>query len=178
MNRILLLIIITASATTAKWEIKSKGVDADHIYFSSNMGQNWVTETIPVGQLNGRALIFTSQLNLWLLCDGIVLRNPNVNTVLSNRASAEIPSAFNLKQNYPNPFNPSTKINFTLEKTGFVTLKVYNLLGETIAILLNGVMKAGKHEATFYGENFKSGIYFYTLTSGSKQTTKKMLLLR
>jgi len=153
-------------------------VDADYIYFSSNLGQNWVTETIPVGQLIGRDLIFTSQLNLWLLCDGVVLRNSNVNTVLSNREAAEIPSEFNLKQNYPNPFNPSTKINFTLEKTGFVTLKVYNLLGETIAILFNGVMEAGKHEVTFYAENFKSGIYFYTLTYGSKQTTKKMLLLR
>ncbi len=88
------------------------------------------------------------------------------------------PEEFQLEQNYPNPFNPSTKISFTLPEEAITELKVYNILGEEIALLANGEMKEGKHEVTFNASKLCSGIYFYSLKAGTYSATKKMLLLR
>jgi Secretion system C-terminal sorting domain len=89
-----------------------------------------------------------------------------------------IPTRFELEQNYPNPFNPSTKIRYTVTEAGLVTLKVYNLLGQEVATLLNEEQTSGVYEATFNAEQFSSGIYFYTLTAGSFTATKKMILMK
>ncbi|MFO7524520.1 MAG: T9SS type A sorting domain-containing protein, partial [Ignavibacteriaceae bacterium] len=85
---------------------------------------------------------------------------------------------FSLSQNYPNPFNPTTKINFSIPESGLVQLKVYNLLGEVITILVNEEKQAGKHEVQFNASNLSSGIYLYTLRAGNYVDTYKMLLLR
>jgi hypothetical protein len=89
-----------------------------------------------------------------------------------------IVSDYELGQNYPNPFNPSTKIAFSVPKQGNVTLKVYNLLGQEVATLLNEVKTAGVHEVSFNGIDLSSGVYFYTLTSGDFVSTKKMMLIK
>jgi hypothetical protein len=89
-----------------------------------------------------------------------------------------VPSAFALQQNYPNPFNPSTKISFTLGKSGFTTLSVYNLLGQKVATVLAKDMAAGSHEVSFDASNLSSGIYFYRLESGKSLDVKKMMLLK
>ena len=89
-----------------------------------------------------------------------------------------IVSKYELGQNYPNPFNPSTKIAFSVPKQGNVTLKVYNLLGQEVATLLNEVKSAGVHEVSFNGIDLSSGVYFYTLTSGDFVSTKKMMLIK
>jgi len=91
---------------------------------------------------------------------------------------AEIPGDYYLKQNYPNPFNPSTKISYSIPDISFVTLKVYDILGNEIATLVNGEKPAGNYEVEFKAENNTSGIYFYSLTSGAFTETKKMILLR
>ncbi len=87
---------------------------------------------------------------------------------------------FKLLQNYPNPFNPTTKIIFEVPMTrdGIVTLKVYDVLGREVATILNEDKRAGEYEVEFNGENLVSGIYFYSLISGSFHDTKKMILLR
>jgi len=90
-----------------------------------------------------------------------------------------VPEKFSLKQNYPNPFNPETKIRFDVSKTSFVTLKVYNILGQLVETLINNEqLSAGTKEVTFNGSTLTSGIYFYTLTSanGFSQTRKMMLI--
>ena len=92
--------------------------------------------------------------------------------------AASNPQAFVLYQNYPNPFNPSTIINFTIPKTSFVTIKVYDNLGEEIATLVNESMPIGNYEIKFDVSNLSSGVYFYRMISGSYAETKKMLLLR
>jgi hypothetical protein len=89
-----------------------------------------------------------------------------------------IPTVYDLGQNYPNPFNPSTIIRFSIPEAGFVTLKVFNLLGEEVATLLNAEKTAGNYEATFDASNLSSGIYFYKLESQNFTSTKKMLLLK
>ena len=87
-------------------------------------------------------------------------------------------SSYKLEQNYPNPFNPSTKITFELAKTEKVKLAVYNLLGEQVAVLVNGTRSAGSQTITFDAKNFSSGVYFYKLEAGSTMLTKKMMLLK
>jgi len=85
---------------------------------------------------------------------------------------------FKLEQNYPNPFNPSTKITYQLPVTGFVTLKVYDVLGKEIATLVNQDKSAGSYEVQFNAAEFPSGIYFYTLKAGDFTQTRKMILLK
>ena len=85
---------------------------------------------------------------------------------------------YSLSQNYPNPFNPSTEINYTLAKSGNITLKVYNLLGSEVATLVDGFMEAGKHSVKFSAKDFTSGVYFYTIKADNFTSTRKMLLLK
>jgi hypothetical protein len=92
--------------------------------------------------------------------------------------AAGLPETYSLSQNYPNPFNPSTNIQYSIPKTGFVTLKIYNLLGQEVATLVEGNQTAGKYVATFDASKVSSGVYFYRLASGGFVDVKKMLLLK
>jgi Secretion system C-terminal sorting domain len=93
------------------------------------------------------------------------------------------PDQFTLFQNYPNPFNPSTSIKFSIPVDSNVKLKLYNLLGQQVAVLLNSEIAAGIHEVDFNASNFSSGTYFYTLEASGNNgsnfsTTKKMILMK
>ncbi len=98
----------------------------------------------------------------------------------SNIVEVEIgvPSKFELSQNYPNPFNPSTKISYSVPKSGYVSLKVYNALGQEVASLVNGIKEAGIHSIEFNAVNLNSGIYFYKLEAGNISQVKKMMLIK
>lgn len=85
---------------------------------------------------------------------------------------------FELKQNYPNPFNPSTKISFLIPASGFVNLKVFNVLGNEVALLLNEQLFAGEHTVPFNAAGLSSGVYFYALTVNGFTKTKEMVLLK
>lgn len=89
-----------------------------------------------------------------------------------------IPAKYHISQNYPNPFNPRTSITFDLPATGNVSLKVYNLLGEEVAELLNGEMKAGSYTVDFDASKLSSGVYFYKFVSGNFTSVKKMILMK
>ncbi len=93
-------------------------------------------------------------------------------------AKKSILSGFSLYQNYPNPFNPSTIINYSIPKTGLVTIKVYDILGKEITSLVNEVKSAGNYSVQLSGSKLSSGIYFYRMQSGSFLQTKKLLLLK
>lgn len=96
-----------------------------------------------------------------------------------NNYSTQLPSVFSLYQNYPNPFNPSTEIKYELLNTAFVTIKIYNVLGEEVAVLINNEYKsAGRYNVTFDGSNLASGVYFYSLTADTFQDRKKMVLIK
>jgi photosystem II stability/assembly factor-like uncharacterized protein len=98
----------------------------------------------------------------------------------SNVAEVEFGADLNyaLEQNYPNPFNPSTKITYVTKDQGFVSLKIYNILGNEVAELINGEVEAGNHEVTFDASGLSSGVYFYTLTTGNFTATKKMMMMK
>ena len=88
------------------------------------------------------------------------------------------PNTFSLYQNYPNPFNPSTAIKWQQPETGVVTLKIYDVLGREVTILVNEELSVGKHETVFDASRFSSGVYFYQLKAGDFIQTKKMLLIK
>lgn len=90
----------------------------------------------------------------------------------------DVPAAFVLHQNYPNPYNPSTTIKYEVPFTDKITLKVYNLIGQEVATLFEGVKEAGAYEVKFNGSNLASGIYLYSLTSSTFTKNIKMLLLK
>jgi hypothetical protein len=92
--------------------------------------------------------------------------------------SKYIPTEYNLFQNYPNPFNPATTIEFSIPKSEFISLKVYDILGEEVATVVADRLSAGNHKYTWDTTGLAGGIYFYRLESGSFTETKKMILLK
>jgi hypothetical protein len=94
------------------------------------------------------------------------------------RPEPGVATSFELNQNYPNPFNPSTKIDYSIQKNAFVTLKVYNVLGQEVAALVNGDQAAGKYSVDFDGSKLASGMYLYKIQAGNFSDVKKMLLTK
>jgi len=107
-----------------------------------------------------------------------VLEDYNIVTSVNQPDEHPIPFTYNLFQNYPNPFNPITNIRFRIAKTGLVTIKVHDILGNEVMILVNEVKPAGNYEIEFDGTGLPSGVYFYQLKAGKYFETKKMILLK
>jgi photosystem II stability/assembly factor-like uncharacterized protein len=98
----------------------------------------------------------------------------------SNIVEAEVvgPVDFSLNQNYPNPFNPSTVISFSIPVSDYVTIKIYDMLGNEVGVIVNEELPAGTHTAEFEIEGISSGTYFYRIQAGSYSDTKKMIFLK
>jgi len=104
---------------------------------------------------------------------------PVVNVpVADSKEGNETPYSYSLSQNYPNPFNPTTKLGFRIADFGLVQLRVFNILGEEVATLINEVLNPGSYSVSFDGANLSSGVYFYQVKSGNFIDTKKMVLLK
>ncbi|HEY5123912.1 MAG TPA: LamG-like jellyroll fold domain-containing protein, partial [Ignavibacteria bacterium] len=100
------------------------------------------------------------------------------NSVGIKQISNTVPEEYKLSQNYPNPFNPTTKIQYSIPKSGLVKLVVFDILGREIEILVNEKQTAGIYEAIFNASKLSSGVYFYRLTTGNFVETKKMLMVK
>ena len=94
------------------------------------------------------------------------------------KTQQESPRKFRLQQNYPNPFNPTTVINFTIPKAGYVSLKVYNILGQEVATLVDGYKAAQTYNVSFDASNLSSGVYFYSVKFDNKVLSRKMILMK
>jgi hypothetical protein len=103
---------------------------------------------------------------------------PTCNPVSLGIKKETIPNKYNLEQNYPNPFNPTTIINYSVPKSGFVTIKVFDVLGREVTTILNENKPAGNYKVEFNANKLTSGVYFYRMESGSYSQTNKLILLK
>jgi 5'-nucleotidase/UDP-sugar diphosphatase len=99
-------------------------------------------------------------------------------TPVEEITAVQVPEEFALSQNYPNPFNPETTGNFTVPKTSQVSVSVYNMLGQKVALLLDSRLEAGSHTAQWDASNMSAGIYFCRLKAGETKLTRRMVLVK
>jgi len=110
--------------------------------------------------------------------DNIVLSDSADDPLVTSLEQGELPVHLALKQNYPNPFNPGTNIIFELNNADQVTLKVYNMLGQEVATLADGLFSSGQHEVSFNAVGLTSGTYFYRLQTSNRSITRSMTLVK
>jgi hypothetical protein len=137
--------------------------------------------TVPAGGIDNIALEFGGDgLCVRLIFDEICLSSTYAGLTTTDvpANTTGLPERFTLSQNYPNPFNPSTNISYALPQSQNVRLSVFNVLGQEVAVLVNGVQDAGVHNVTFDGKGLTSGVYFYRLQSNENVATLKMMLLK
>jgi uncharacterized protein (TIGR02145 family) len=118
--------------------------------------------------LNGKAAAFSVRC----------IKGDGATAVEENQGRQDLPVRFSMSQNYPNPFNPSTTIKYRIPTEGNVSLKVFDLLGNEIATLVNDYRSAGSYSVDFNGKNIPSGIYFYKIQVNEFTEAKKMILLK
>jgi len=184
-----------------KYDFES-GYDYGHVDVSSNNGTNWIrlatfngTDSSSwkfqsfdissyVGGSSNMKVRFRDTADVSLLKDGWYIDNIKITgyqltpTGLIGNENNNLPNKFELSQNYPNPFNPSTQINYSIPKEGFVKITVFDILGREIQTLVNEVKKPGFYAVDFKASNLSSGFYLYKLESGNFVETKKMMLLK
>jgi hypothetical protein len=184
---------ITGNTVNLTWqtatETNNKGFDIERL-----SGTTWVK----TGFVSGKGT--TSEVNNYSFSDKVSgsgkisyrLKQIDFSGKISYSKEVEVsyngPGAYSLSQNYPNPFNPSTTIKFALAFDSNVKLTVYNITGQVVKVLTNGMLGAGEHDVIFSfkesGVNLSSGIYFYTLeatatnNNSTFRETKKMVLMK
>lgn len=168
---------------TSSWQPSSVEIttynaagDDDVIYYKTWIGSSWenlskITFTYDAQQRETVELTEIWENNAYR----------NAYRILSSYTATSVkeetaPASFTLKNNYPNPFNPSTTIEYEVKNAGMVTLTVYNVLGQIVAVLQNGYQQAGVYTVQFDASGLTSGVYLYELAAGNTKVTKKMIL--
>jgi hypothetical protein len=183
------LLVATEGGTPVDSEITLPGVD-ELAYLPITMqlwdkdggvapGNWWETATsiiqFPTKPWGFSAAVNSSNINGM---GALAIAGRNVVTSI-DEGLAEAPRQLELYQNYPNPFNPTTTIEFQLPEASFVTLSIYNSIGQRVAVLSNSeMMMPGRHSVQFNGRNLSSGVYFYRLDTGSRMLQRKMILIK
>lgn len=161
--------LITTNGETAS--LFGHGGNGVHNSFSFHWAEKNITLVLAINDFSAintfGALVFDVLCGL----DAVV-------AVSNETESLEIADKFKLDQNYPNPFNPSTNISFELPSASVVQLKVYNLLGQEVASLVDGRLNSGNHSVNFDASKLSSGVYIYRLSSGGMSYSRKMILVK
>jgi photosystem II stability/assembly factor-like uncharacterized protein len=145
---------------------------------SNDLGQTWAPFTSGMFNCRITHLAFGSSDVLFAAAENMGVYKTTSAVTSVDEIESGIVSGFNLKQNHPNPFNPSTKISWQSPVSGHQTLRVYDILGNEVATLINEYRNAGFYETDFSPSNLSSGVYFYRLQVGSFIETKKMIVLK
>ncbi len=171
------------AATNALYILSVNNIPVDSFYVDQNQNSGtWVVigrsvfpSNIPIevkvidsGENTPNAVLRADAIKFSLISE-----TNDIDNLLSDS-----PKEFSLEQNYPNPFNPTTKIRFSIPRTGFASLKVYDILGRVVATLINEDKVAGNYEVEFNASSLSSGIYFYKLQANEYSETRKMILLK
>lgn len=147
------------------------------IIYTNDSGNTWLNISSGTTQTLSSVSFVNPSRGIAVGDGGTILRTDS-GVPLKVDQPGSIASNFALEQNYPNPFNPVTSINYQLPQTGFVTLKIYNILGKEVATLVNEEKSAGNYTVKFDGTGIPSGVYLYQLRAGSSVELKKMILLK
>jgi len=184
-NKSALGTIVKIKATingTPKWQIRE--INAQNGFNSMNslnvhfgLGNATVIDSMIVKWGGGLTQVFTNVMpgKFYKLNEGQSLNEIIIGITQIN---SEVPANFSLQQNYPNPFNPTTKIRFSVPKSGIVNISVFDVTGRKVMELLNSETKAGLYETDFYAGNLSSGVYFYTMNAENFRETKKMIIIK
>jgi len=146
---------------------------------TTNAGSDWFTEQTPTYYFL-RDIDFSTPIGGYVDGfavgkEGMILKREGISSVEQDETFI---TNYTLSQNYPNPFNPNTSIKYQIPEISFVTIKVYDVLGNEISTLVNEEKPAGSYEVNFNGSGMPSGIYFYRLLAGSVVESKKMVFLK
>ena len=121
---------------------------------------------------------FVDQNTGWAVGDDATILHTTDGGVTFVEESDGVPTEFSLEQNYPNPFNPATRIQYAVASKQYISLEIYDILGNEVAMLVNEQKPPGTYEVEFDGTNLPSGIYFYKIQAGNYVETKKMVLMK
>jgi hypothetical protein len=154
------------------------GIHPAGLFRSTNNGATWnplnpgiIDSVRDVGSIE-----FTSNDYVWIGVTGRIYRS--IMPLSVKQLQGELPTTYWLGQNYPNPFNPNTTVEFGLPSESSVSIKVFNVLGQEVATILEDNLAAGTYKVEWNAQPFASGAYFYRLLSGSHSETKKLIFQR
>jgi hypothetical protein len=153
------------------------GTGGGGVYLTSNNGASWSHVNEGLGGIIYSLTIADGDLYAGTHGSSVWRRPLSEMITSAERISGEHPSVYALSRNYPNPFNPTTKIHFTIVNRHLTRVNVFDLLGRTVATLVNEVKAPGTYTVEFDGSDLPSGVYFYRLQAGNFAQTRKMMLL-
>ena len=150
------------------------------LFRTKNKGLTWEKISIPAQYRMAYKMDFNNANEGWLIGPNGTIIHLTIDETsdIKENLLQHREMKYMISQNYPNPFNPSTTIEFTLPKSEFTTLKVYNILGKEVANLVKAQLNQGNHRYQFDGSNLASGVYYYHLVAGDYRVVKKMILIR
>ena len=150
----------------------------DSIIYSTNAGADWIAQKSDRYGFESLDMV-NINIGYTVGSSGKVYKTTNggVTSVSAQRLN-DSPTSYSVKQNFPNPFNPSTFIQFSIPEQGYTSLKIHSINGELIEELLHQTIDAGTYSVQWNAQHYSSGVYFYTLSSGTFSRTKKLVLLK
>jgi hypothetical protein len=148
------------------------------VFLSSDNGASWKQVNAGLADTSVQS-IFASGTTLFAeTYQTGIWKRPLYEMITGVQANANHPAGFSLSRNYPNPFSPTTVITYELPVRSDVALKVYNVLGREVRVLVSESQDPGEHSVTFDASNFPSGVYFYRLEAGTYIQTRKQMILK
>ena len=154
---------------------------SDSLFYSTTAGATWLAVTEGHNQVQIQAMAFDNEGYLYAAATDAGLFRSTTPTTSSNVSTHDEPvhtKELALAPAFPNPFATTTRLRYTLHQEGFVTLSVFNVLGQRVALLVDGFQQAGAYDVSFSPDKLPGGVYFYRIDTESQSLTRAMTLIR